>query len=145
MKIQQKEPTPSEQERQQLDAFVRKFDEAFNSNDPAALAALFTEDAVEVTDTGPIYGREAIEKYYADVFKQVHFSNHIATADQYSPHIIVTAGNEAWTSGEWTTTLKGQNFGPVDAKGNWVEIYHREGDDWKIQLDIWNVTPAPAK
>ena len=40
------------------------------------------------------------------------------TGDQYSPHIIGTAGNEAWTSEEWTTTLKGQNFGPVDAKGN---------------------------
>jgi uncharacterized protein (TIGR02246 family) len=47
---------------------LKKFDEAFNNNDPAALAALFTEDAVEVTDTGPIYGREAIEKYHADVF-----------------------------------------------------------------------------
>jgi len=119
-----------------------------STNGPEAIAAfraaLYTEDAVLVNDTGPIYGREAIEKHYADLFKQIHFSNHIITADQYSPHIIGTAGNEAWTSGEWTTTLKGQNFGPVDAKGNWVEIYHREGDDWKIRLDIWNVSPPPA-
>ena len=46
-------------------------------------------------------------------------------------------------NGVWTVTLKGQNFGPVEAKGNWVEIYRREGDTWKKRLDVWNVTPAP--
>ena len=140
----QQKDTVDPQLREALIAYNKKEDEAWNNNDAVALASLYTEDAVLVEDKGPIYGRKAIEKHYADVFKQVHFSNHIATADQYSPHIIGSAGNEAWTSGEWTTTLKGQNFGPVDAKGNWVEIYRREGDDWKIRLDIWNVTPAPA-
>jgi hypothetical protein len=37
-----------------------------------ALAALFTEDAVMVTDTGPLYGREAIEKYQAENFQEGH-------------------------------------------------------------------------
>jgi uncharacterized protein (TIGR02246 family) len=142
--IAQQKDMVDPQLREALVAYNKKEDEAWNNNDAVALAALYTEDAILVNDTGPIYGREAIEKHYADVFKQVHFSNHIETGDQYSPHIIGTAGNEAWTGGEWTTTLKGQNFGPVDAKGNWVEIYRREGDDWKIRLDIWNVTPAAA-
>jgi hypothetical protein len=57
--------------------------------------------------------------------------------------IIGTAGNEAWSNGEWSTTLKGEKFGPLDAKGNWLEIYRREGDTWKKRLDMWNVTPAP--
>jgi uncharacterized protein (TIGR02246 family) len=141
----QQKDTADPQLREALIAYNKKEDEAWNNNDAAALAALCTEDAILVNDTGPIYGREAIEKYYADVFQKLHFSNHLGKGDQYSPHIIGTAGNEAWTSGEWTTTLKGQNFGPVDAKGNWVEIYRREGDNWKIRLDIWNLTPAPAK
>ena len=58
---QQKELTPNEQDHQWLDALVKKFDEAWNNNDAAALAALYAEDAVIVTDTGPIYGRDAIE------------------------------------------------------------------------------------
>jgi uncharacterized protein (TIGR02246 family) len=76
MKMQ---PTPSEQERQQLAAFVKKFDEAKNTNDAAAMAALFTEDAIIVTDTGPIYGREAIEKYHEEAFKQFRFGNSLST------------------------------------------------------------------
>ena len=130
--------------RQQIDALTKKWIDATDNNDAAALAALFTEDAVMVTDTaGPIYGREAIEKYWADAFKQFHFSNHVSKDDQFSPHIIGTAGNEIWATGEWSLTIKGQNFGPIEEKGYWTEIYVREGDAWKVRMQTWNVTPAP--
>jgi uncharacterized protein (TIGR02246 family) len=81
--------TVDPQINEQLNAHCEKFDEAYNSNDAAALAALFTEDAVVVTDTGPIYGLEAIEKCNADVFQQFHFSK----CDQYGAHIIGTYRN----------------------------------------------------
>jgi ketosteroid isomerase-like protein len=132
----QQKDTVDPQITEQLKALSKKTDEAFNNGDADSLAPLYTEDAVLVNDTGPIYGREAIVKHWADVFKQVHFSNHLDKADQNSPHIIGTAGNEAWSNGEWTVTLKGQNFGPVEAKGNWLEIYRREGDTWKKRLDM---------
>jgi uncharacterized protein (TIGR02246 family) len=57
--------TPDPQPRQQLDAKIQKYNEAFNKNDAGAVAAFFTEDAVLVTDKGPIYGLEAIEKHFA--------------------------------------------------------------------------------
>ena len=74
---QQKEPTPSDKDRQVSAALVKQGDDAWSNNDAAAVAAIFTEDAVIVTDSGPIYGREAIEKWAADLFKQIHFSNHV--------------------------------------------------------------------
>jgi ketosteroid isomerase-like protein len=141
MKMQ---PTPSEQERQQLAAFVKKFDEAKNDNDAAAMAALFTEDAIVVTDTGPIYGREAIEKSWADSFKQFRFSNSLSRADQYSPHSIGTAGNERYNSGEWSLTLQGQTGDPIQLKGFFSCIDIREGDTWKCRMQTWNITPPPA-
>lgn len=140
---QQKEPKLSEQDRQQIDALGKMYDEAENGNDAAAFDAIFTKDAVFVTDKGPIYGREAIEKWYADQFQQAHRSNHLGKADQYSPHIIGT-GNEIWANGEWSLTFQGESGGPIQAKGYWSAIDTREGDAWKIRMLTWNVTPAPA-
>jgi ketosteroid isomerase-like protein len=139
----QQKDTVDPQTIQQLAALPKKFAAAFNNNDAAALAALYTEDAVLVNDSGPIYGREAIEKFYVGVFKQVHFSNQVPKPS--SPHIIGTTGNEMWWNGEWSNTIKGDNWGPIDQKGYFADIVVREGDDWKVRLDIWNVTPPPAK
>ena len=136
---------PDPQLRQQIVALAKKFDDAYNSNDATALAALYTEDAVEVTDQGPIYGREAIEKHFADTFKKVHFSNHLLTIDQNSPHILGTAGNELWETGVWscTITVQGQSD-PIQLKGYHSSIAFREGDVWKKGMITWNVTPVPA-
>ena len=135
--------TPDSQLRQQVDATVNEYDKAFNNNDAAALAALFTEDAVLVTDTGLVYGREAIEKHLADLLQKFRFSDHIGKADQYSPHTIGTAGNEMWATGEWSCTVRGESGGPIQSKGYWSAIYVREGNAWKKRMDIYNVTPAP--
>ena len=128
---------------EQFDAFNKKFDEAFNNNDAAAVAAFFTEDAVQVTPEGPIYGREAIEKQFADLFTQIHVSEHINKTD-HSPRAIGTAGNEVWRNGEWSFTLQGKSGGPIQLKGYWSAINVRDGEVWKIRMLTYNVTPAPA-
>ena len=134
--------TPDPQLVQQLAALPKKFAAAFNNNDGAAVAALYTEDAVLVTDSGPVYGRADIENY-VDLFQNLHFSNFISKPDQY--HNIGTAGNEVWVNGEWNNTAQGRNGGPIQLNGYWANIQVREGDDWKIRLDVFNVTPPPAK
>ena len=70
---QQKEPTLSEQDRQQLGALATKYADAVNKNDAAAIAALFTEDVKFVTAGGIISGREAIEKTYQGYSKATPF------------------------------------------------------------------------
>ena len=48
--------TPDPQLRQRYIAIVKKYDDALNKNDAAAVAALFTEDAIWVVDTPVIVG-----------------------------------------------------------------------------------------
>ena len=110
----QQKDTVDPQIIEQLNAQSKKYDEAFNNGDAAAVAALFTEDAVLVTDAGPIYGREAIEKWAADLFKQIHLSNHVGKDDQFSPHVV---GNELWCNGEWSQTyqVKGGDYEEAQA------------------------------
>ena len=83
--LAQQKDTDDPQIVEQLNALRDKSNEAFENGDAAALAALYTDDAVEVTNEGPIYGREAIEKHYTDLFREEHFSNRISKRDQDFP------------------------------------------------------------
>jgi nuclear transport factor 2 (NTF2) superfamily protein len=69
---------------QQIRALASKFDEAYNKNDPAAVAALYTEDAVRFNaDNLRFHGRKAIEKSFADVdFKRWHSYNFFTNVDR---------------------------------------------------------------
>ena len=137
--------TPDLQLRQQLLALAKKFEEAWNNNDSAALAELFTKDAVLVEQAGPVYGREAIEKHYADLFQNVHFSNNLITYnDPDSPHIIGTDGNETWENGEWSMTYQVKGSDPLEIKGYHASIAVCEGGVWKKRMLISNITLAPA-
>ena len=132
--------TSDQQLREQLVQIGKKNDDAWNNNDAAALAAIYTEDAIKVTDQGPIHGRQAIEKWLAQVFQNFHPKNYISKTD--SLRIIGTADNIA-ANGEWSMTLQGKNGESIPLKGYWAAIYVREGDDWKCRLDAYNVTPPP--
>jgi uncharacterized protein (TIGR02246 family) len=127
---------PDPQLREKLVAVIKNFTDAVNNNNAAAVAPLFTEDAVLVPPEGPINGRQAIEKWFADLFQRVHVSDNLLTVDQDSPHIIGTAGNAIWANGAWSATLKVQDLGSLQAKGFWTVI--REGDDLKIKMLTWN-------
>src|SRR5271157_4008746 len=137
---QEKESTPSDKDRQVSAVILEQSAEAYNNNDAVALVAIFTEDAVIVTDKGLIYGREAIDKMYTDLFKRVHFSNHLNKDDQVSPHAI---DDQLWSNGEWSHTYQVKGGDPVHQKGYYSAIYSREGDTWKVRMLTWNVTPAP--
>jgi hypothetical protein len=82
---QQEETIVDAQTIQQLHAIGSKSDEAFKKGDAAARAALFTEDAILLGPSGPIKGRQAIEKYYTDLFQKVHFIENVTKYDKDSP------------------------------------------------------------
>jgi uncharacterized protein (TIGR02246 family) len=138
---QQKE-TLDAQAVKKADPLAGKYDEAENSNDAAAVAALYTEDAVWVTPQGPIVGREAIEKQYAEYFKFGRHSNHTTTYDPATYQITGTTDTIAF-SGGWSVTVEVQGK-PQEFKGRWLAIYTRGSDGWKIWKSAFNETPAPA-
>ena len=134
---------PDPQLRERLITRIKAHTDALDKNDATAVAANFTEDAVNVEQDGPTFGREAIEKLWADRFQKVHFSNNLVTVDEDSPHMIVPDGKQMWATGKWSATIQGKDWGPKDIKGYWSVI--REGDHWKIRMLTSNVTPEPPK
>jgi len=130
------------QTTQKILALMKAVNEAQDNNDPAARVALYTSDAVFVTpDGGPTIGRQAIQKWFTDVYQWWHPKNSIHKVDGNAPHLIGTAGNEVWATGEWSETGQGKTGELIPIKGHWLCIYVREGDDWKIRLMAGNATP----
>jgi ketosteroid isomerase-like protein len=135
--------TPDPKLRERLISRFKALSDAFDKNDAAALAAKFTENAILVTLDGEVRGRQTIEHWYAELFKEVQTSNNLLTVDEDSPHTLGTAGNELLATGKWSQTLKGQNAS-MEVKGYWAAVAILEGDDWNIRMLCSNVTAAPA-
>jgi ketosteroid isomerase-like protein len=142
---QQKDIVADPQTTQKILAIGKAYDEGETNSDPAAIAALFTDDGVFVTQNGPVNGRQAIEKWYTDLFQEWHPKTHMIKFDGNAPHLIGTAGNKLWATGEWSETLQGKTGGPISIGGYWGAMYVREGDVWKMQMLTWNQKlPPPA-
>jgi uncharacterized protein (TIGR02246 family) len=115
-----------------------KEQEAFNKNDPSAVAALFTEDAVLVAPDGMFFGRQAIEKRYADLFLDSPITTFCGQHSQLN-----AIDNAVWSVGKFWSTHQ-THSGPVFAHGYSSAIYVREGDSWKIRMLTISEHPEPA-
>src|SRR5271165_1548814 len=135
----QQKDVPDPQTIQKILAIGKADEEGHNNYDPAAIAALFTRDAIFVTTEGPITGRQTIQKWYTDLYQWWHPKDHIDKLDG-PVHLIGTAGNEMWATGEWSETGPGKNGEFIPIKGYWSCIYVREADDWKIRMCEFNTT-----
>lgn len=105
-----------------------KEEEAFNKNDASAVAALFTEDAVLVAPDGMFFGRQAIEKRYADMFQQSPITSFSGERSQLN-----AIDNAVWSVGKFWSTHQSRT-GLVFVHGYSSAIYVREGDSWKIRM-----------
>jgi ketosteroid isomerase-like protein len=109
--------------RQQIQAVLMNFDEAYNKHDAAAIAALFTLDAIQVWDFeggDTVSGQQAIEKIWAGQIEAspVEFRSKLV---QVFPLGSEVSGVSEWSHGAW--------------KGYWSAIYVRDADTWKIRME----------
>jgi uncharacterized protein (TIGR02246 family) len=123
----QQKDTADPKTAQQIRALTAKFNEAFNKHDPGAVAALYTEDAVWQTYHGTYFGRQRIEKVYADwCFKRWNKHNWVTTISR-----VIPVGNEVRATGIWSCDLGGG--GADRGLCSWVLVH--EGDIWRIHKE----------
>jgi uncharacterized protein (TIGR02246 family) len=129
---------PSEQQvRPAIERLLETWDTAANRKDAAAVAALYTEDAVRVTPRGISYGRAAIEKDLIETFKVTsNIADKVEKVQVVGEVVLVTA--------TWSATLQSKD-GPIQAKGFWGGVYVRDGDAWKTRLAIINRALPPPQ
>ena len=118
--------------RQQIEAVVTKFDQAFKQ-DAAALADLYTQNAVQVwgfeSGSGAVSGQQAIEKRYASELAS-GMTVHVSKILQLYP-----VGDEICAILKYSTASVW--------KGYATRIYVRDADTWKIQIEYAISSMAP--
>ncbi len=110
-----------------------QFTTAFNRQDAASLAALFTENGLRVTPQGIIQGHEAIQKDSNKRF-QARFHDLSVT-----PLSVRALGDSIWEAGEWTMKMGDQ---PI--RGYFAMTLVREGNSFKIRDDTFNIAPPAS-
>jgi uncharacterized protein (TIGR02246 family) len=126
---------------QQIRMLAMKYDTAINSHDAAAVAALYTQDAVWVTyHDGKYHGRQAIEQEYDKMYFKAWNKHNYAT----SVERVTAAGNEVRSTGTWNCAYsEGKGDSHPDGGRYWWVIV-RDGDSWKIRKDTMTGTAWSA-
>ena len=116
--------------------------DAWNSHNAAGIAAVYTKDAILVTQAPQIvkHGQQDIEKNYEVAFATLPHHDS-ATADE----IVPLGCGEFMSIGAYHLTGSGNN-GPTKLDGHWTAVYVSEGGKLEIRMltAVTDLPPAPT-
>ena len=113
---------------------------AYNGGDGAAIAALYTEDAVLSPPNNPaVRGGASIHEFF--VKDATDFATTGSTATQGATSDVGTSGDLGWQWGTFTITDKS---GATVQTGKFTTLFQRKDGKWRIFRDTWNSDNAPA-
>jgi uncharacterized protein (TIGR02246 family) len=111
----------------------RTFEQAFQRGDAAGVAALYSENASLLPPGSEMMqGRANIQSFWQTVMDSGVKEAELETLD-------IEAGGDSLAReiGRYILTIQ-QGSETVKSPGKYVVIWKREGDDWKLDVDIWN-------
>ena len=125
--------------RTAIEANTKQFTEAFNKGDAAAVANLYTMDArLLPPNSEMVEGRPNIQKFW-----QGAMTAGVKMVSLETVH-VETQGNVAIEIGRYTTTMPGAGGTTTTDKGKYVVVWKREGESWKLAIDIFNTSIPTA-
>jgi uncharacterized protein (TIGR02246 family) len=121
--------------RAAIDSQLTRFRDGMLKSDTAAMAAIFTDDAMVFAPGAPLsHGRAAINKANADMF-----ANATVTAFKLTTTDVIVTGDYAIETGAYDMTVKPKAGKAESDVGKYVTVWHKQPDgSWKIIRDIFN-------
>ena len=124
---------PSPADATPYDDLQKQFTEAYNRQDAAAMAEMFTENAVRITPTGIFQGRDAIRREMETTLKRGLHDYAVRRT------VARSEGNLVFNAGEWQAT-----FADKPLHGYYSVLLTLEGDHARIVQETVNVA-APGR
>lgn len=128
----------SDEVRAAIEATNRKFELGWVQKDAAAVASLYTADAMVMPPNGPVSkGAQAVLDMWKAVLPTVPGPIRLVTLE-------TTAHGEL--ADEVGTYVMWGADGKIADQGKFVVLWKKEGGQWKLHRDIWNSDmPAAGK
>lgn len=123
--------------RSEIEAINDRFEQTLLAQDAAALAAIYTEDAIAMPPGTPrVEGRAAIESMFADWFTQMAPSESFTlTTDEV---VLPESGEVAYEIGSYQTSGTSPEGEAYEATGKYLVIWENVDGEWKIAADSWS-------
>lgn len=124
-------------DRQQIEAFMSQWIDAYNRRDARTMAALTTADAFGVGDLGVVSGNERFERAVqnAGAFDAKVTSMRVQQVRMLGPDAAVAAG-------PFSVTYR--NPQPLTKEGTWMQVLERQSGRWKSVAASYTPANAPT-
>ena len=125
-------PAKAQDATKELNAFTKRFEEAYNKKDIRAIKEMFTKDAVRInTDGQTETGNDAIVAAYEELFQMK------LTVTIKQEKTAFDNGSTV-SSGTYQATGSSPSGDPIDAKGSFSNTMVKENGQWKISKQVLN-------
>lgn len=124
--------------REDIEAALAKFAEAFNGGDGAGVAALYTEDAALLPPgEARVDGRAAVQAYWQGAI-DAGISDLTLEAVE-----VEESGDLAMEVGAFSLAVPGEGDQTTTVFGKYIVVWKKGADGvWRLYRDIWNANPA---
>lgn len=131
----------TEDVRKAIEKVNLKEGEGFRRGEAAAVAALYTEDAVLLPPNSEmIQGRQKIEEFWS-IAMQMGVKDVVLTTVELSK----VCGDTVHEMGNYTLKIHPIGKKPIEDKGKYIVIWKHTADGWKLHRDIWNSNLPPPQ
>jgi uncharacterized protein (TIGR02246 family) len=118
---------------------AQRYDADYAAKDSAAMAGLYTPDAVLIPTSGPVlHGREAIKTFYAGRFAAGAGDHAIKITE------VHVQGNGGYSLAEFSATIPNSHGDLRTICGNIVSVYQRDSDGWHMRLSEPSAADRPG-
>ncbi|HLL74117.1 MAG TPA: SgcJ/EcaC family oxidoreductase [Pyrinomonadaceae bacterium] len=119
--------------RDAITSAIQTFADAFGRGDAAAVAAWYTADATLLPPDNPLVkGREAIRAFWQGAMSTGVREAKLETLE------VESRDDLAYEVGRFEMAVQPPGGERAEMAGKYVVVWKREGDGWRMHVDIWN-------
>ena len=118
----------------------KKFSQMMLDNDLEGMLSYYAENFISMPSYQP-----ALRSFDAmrESHKQQHEKGMKVTAFEITATDVIIKGDIAIEIGTYTISMGMPEMGTMDDHGKYMNVWEKQGGDWKLRADMWNTDMNP--